>query len=759
MAEAHPCRRPPLGPGSAASSTAPIACEPSMATLAQQDLPPSRSATRPSPPTTVLCSTSPTAAAPPPPSSAAVSPKIPGGNRAKASDAKRFSSPIIPMVVKSPGIRLMLSPRLRSPSPMSISSSRQKASNPSHGSSRKNRRRKLRSDIWIDFEPIYDSQTLVQAKCKHCNKLFKSTRDVGTSACRRHLKSCDGKTRLDRMLAQMNSNNDASLKDWKFDQEVSRLELVKLIVVHEMPFSLVEYPKFRSFVASLNPWFTLVSRTTIKADCVSTYGEGKVVLREILKKSTSRVSLTADLWTSNQTLGYLCVTCHYIDDDWRIHKRIIKFTLVETPHDGRTMFNAMLRSLQDWNIEDKVFALTLDNATVNDSFVRSLQENLVAKRLLVCKGELFHYRCAAHVFNLIAQEGLKAISGATYNIRESVKYVKSSQARKQRFEKMVEQVGIYEKRPPLDVATRWNSTYNMLLTSLLYKRAFEALSREDTQYIYEPSDEEWNMADKLCGLLKVFSDATKVVSGSKYPTVSCYFHHVWEVKKMLERESSNPDLVIATVVHEMRQKLKKYWDMSFLKICIPVVFDPRFKLKFLEFRLRQGFEGTTSSCLSIIEKTTRKLFDEYSLQMGDLVIENAQTNNNNELNVDESGPWADWSQHQSAQQIKRVSELDKYLEEETVPVGVDFDILQFWKMYSTKYPILARMARDLLAVPASTVASESAFSTGERVINDYRSRLSSDTIEALICLQDWIRENDTTSDNIAGNLMGDDDES
>ncbi|XP_062206559.1 uncharacterized protein LOC133908510 isoform X2 [Phragmites australis] len=132
MAEAHPCRRPPLGPGSAASSTAPIACEPSMATLAQQDLPPSRSATRPSPPTTVLCSTSPTAAAPPPPSSAAVSPKIPGGNRAKASDAKRFSSPIIPMVVKSPGIRLMLSPRLRSPSPMSISSSRQKASNPSH---------------------------------------------------------------------------------------------------------------------------------------------------------------------------------------------------------------------------------------------------------------------------------------------------------------------------------------------------------------------------------------------------------------------------------------------------------------------------------------------------------------------------------------------------------------------------------------------------------------------------------------------------
>jgi hypothetical protein len=56
-----------------------------------------------------------------------------------------------------------------------------------------------------------------------------------------------------------------------------------------------------------------------------------------------------------------------------------------------------------------------------------------------------------------------------------------------------------------------------------------------------------------------------------------------------------------------------------------------------------------------------------------------------------------------------------------------------------KFPILARMARDILAVPASMVASESAFSSGEKIINDYRSRLTSETVEALICLQNWIR--------------------
>jgi hypothetical protein len=60
-------------------------------------------------------------------------------------------------------------------------------------------------------------------------------------------------------------------------------------------------------------------------------------------------------------------------------------------------------------------------------------------------------------------------------------------------------------------------------------------------------------------------------------------------------------------------------------------------------------------------------------------------------------------------------------------------------MQSPKYPILARIARDLLAIPASTVASESAFSTGSRIISDYRSSLSSKTVEALVCLQDWFR--------------------
>ena len=66
-------------------------------------------------------------------------------------------------------------------------------------------------------------------------------------------------------------------------------------------------------------------------------------------------------------------------------------------------------------------------------------------------------------------------------------------------------------------------------------------------------------------------------------------------------------------------------------------------------------------------------------------------------------------------------------------------------MHSAKYPILSCMARDLFAAPASIVVSESAFSTSGRVISKYRSRLTSKNVEALICLEDWLR--------VEGNLL------
>jgi hypothetical protein len=114
--------------------------------------------------------------------------------------------------------------------------------------------------------------------------------------------------------------------------------------------------------------------------------------------------------------------------------------------------------------------------------------------------------------------------------------------------------------------------------------------------------------------------------------------------------------------------------------------------------------------------------------------------------IDDYKPWADWEHHLMAQRRDAMkNELEVYLQDDLFPRQKNFDIVQWWIMHCTKYPILSCMARDIFAAPATTVASESAFSTSGRVISDYRIRLTSKNVEALICLQDWLRGEGYTS--------------
>lgn len=63
-------------------------------------------------------------------------------------------------------------------------------------------------------------------------------------------------------------------------------------------------------------------------------------------------------------------------------------------------------------------------------------------------------------------------------------------------------------------------------------------------------------------------------------------------------------------------------------------------------------------------------------------------------------------------------------------------MLNWWKVNSARFPVLSSMVRDVLAVPMTLVVSESAFSTGERILSEFRSSLTPKSVQSLICAHD-----------------------
>ena len=83
-------------------------------------------------------------------------------------------------------------------------------------------------------------------------------------------------------------------------------------------------------------------------------------------------------------------------------------------------------------------------------------------------------------------------------------------------------------------------------------------------------------------------------------------------------------------------------------------------------------------------------------------------------------------------------EFDHFIDEGVLKRSEDFNILGWWKSNGLKYHTLQRIARDILAIPVTTVTSEFAFSTSRRLLSPHCSKLHPKTIEAMMCARNWL---------------------
>ncbi|KAK2634836.1 hypothetical protein Ddye_029628 [Dipteronia dyeriana] len=223
-----------------------------------------------------------------------------------------------------------------------------------------------------------------------------------------------------------------------FNKEDTRKVLAEMLIVNELPFRFVEKRGFRKFCRVGMPRFDVPSKRTIVRDILKLYIDMKTFLMKQFKESKVRVCLTTDTWTSIQTINYMVVTAHFIDEQWHLQKRILSFTQI-SDHKGETIGKCIEKVLLDWGI-DRVFTITVDNASANSTTILYVKRKLTSwhRDGAILDRKYLYLRCCAHIVNLIVNDRLKEMHDSVVAIRNAVKFVKSSPNRFDRFKKCVE---------------------------------------------------------------------------------------------------------------------------------------------------------------------------------------------------------------------------------------------------------------------------------------------------------------------------------
>ncbi|KAL2898471.1 Zinc finger BED domain-containing protein RICESLEEPER 2, partial [Bienertia sinuspersici] len=451
-------------------------------------------------------------------------------------------------------------------------------------------------------------------------------------------------------------------------------EFGKFIIADELPFSFGESPNYEYFNrVALQPQYRRVPRNTLKRHTQQAYYAYRSYLMDMFRIYDGCVSLTSDTWTSTYGEPFVCVTVHWINDDWAME---------------------------------------------------FLKEDPSIKLLL--NGSLMHVRCCA--LNLCVQEGLDELRTLLEPTRGVIRWIRAARSAKRIFKHKCDEYGLRKKVIALDTTTRWNSTYKLLHDAIAYRDILTDMYNEsratDGKFI---TNDHWSLAKIIHDVPETFNNATHIFSYVYEPNTHMVILECIKIICTIKQTSlANPDPSVKRLLENMKVKWCAYFTEFPPIYAIGAILDPGVKLEgltnLLTFYYQQldiNFDVPyyVNNCKRILERLCEDFGAVIQPQpvgssmgasrFGILgpVLKNQRPNG--------LGSSSTSSSSSSSSNIGIGEYLTYQFETEET-----FHIIHWWKNHSSKFPVLARIAKDILVIPASTIASESAFSAGRRVIDE-----------------------------------------
>jgi hypothetical protein len=332
--------------------------------------------------------------------------------------------------------------------------------------------------------------------------------------------------------------------------------LFEWLVLDFQPLYLLKSPSFRRFINALNENFELPTDKKFRKRIFDAYEFLKRQLKQYIHSNANSVSLTCDLWTSRSKQGFLSATCHFITPDFEMKEITLAIQYMPYPHTGDAIQKALEKVIFEWELQDKVFFCTTDNAA---NMKKCFNKTSLLQRL----------SCTAHTIQLVVGKGLLIAEVLIARAKRLINFFTSPKqnerlldAQRKNSEENLEEesdLRIVFYKAITDVETRWSSTFiawerliilkpyiEIVITSLNASKDRDA--KEDAKRLKKINltNDEWDAIRDLLEILGPFAELTERLEGTKYATMSYIYPGVTKLKKLfyLTREfrSSNVDL-------------------------------------------------------------------------------------------------------------------------------------------------------------------------------------------------------------------------
>ncbi|XP_043915125.1 E3 SUMO-protein ligase ZBED1-like [Protopterus annectens] len=498
--------------------------------------------------------------------------------------------------------------------------------------------------------------------------------------------------------------------------------IADFIVRDLMPVEVVEGEGFIQMIGTLDPNYKIPAASFL-AHTILQEMQIQVKLKVIeFVKSLQHCSVSLDLWKHCSSLSYLTLTVHYIDDTFEFKNKVLSSHPVSEDFTIESVKTALMDIADEWDIRTRTaFAVGLNNTDVK------LAVSKVGWKFLPCVGYilkacvesvLFHPR-VVDVLNKCSKFVAAVFSSAVLNDE-----VSSQEPLLKVHLKMFLRDG-----------RKWYSIYNVLQSVGDHKKYLCGLSEKLSEKDVLLQQDDWAVVQDILDILKPLAIATSTFTKDHFTSLSLVKPVITSlIYKHLAPNEWDSELArnIKNSIHE--DLTMRYADKEVSQVLnLACALDPRFRgLDFLnqvdrvetfhllkleasqlaKSQLPEGISSTPEPCNS--SPSPKKLKQESGIEflLGDLCnVRNSSTN----------------SVSQQAEQ-----EISSFQTSEATSLCQD--PLQWWKMHHTQYPLLARAAQKLLAVPATCVSTTWLFTDAGSMVQKKRSSLTPEHVDMLVFL-------------------------